>query len=309
MTAFRKFDPHAFLKREGLTPDSAVTLAALATLAGQPLENEIRATAREALSQRDTGAVPVKSIEPQRDDHTVEHGLDQLGKNQNLTPTPAKVAKLAKVHVPAHNFCNFSSPPAELIENRDELRALLEARRDRFEERAAILEFDDGLSRAEAEAIAHREMATAIYDNTQAEYEANLYASALAALRAKCPAYVPESRWRQAIADATAFISEWRQRAHGLGWTRPDVFGLHPVPERPAANYSRLSRLDSTGLIWLLRGRSVIALTATEAVMRCESGATLTYRRHDRLAPGLVRDSVDNVCGVKDGALAVGKGA
>ena len=45
MTAFKKFDPHAFLERERLAPDSTVALAALATLAGQPLENEIRGTA------------------------------------------------------------------------------------------------------------------------------------------------------------------------------------------------------------------------------------------------------------------------
>ena len=59
--------------------------------------------------------------------------------------------------------------PAELIEtaraHKDELRALLEARRDHFEQRAAILEFDEGLSRAEAEAIARREMMAGVYDN------------------------------------------------------------------------------------------------------------------------------------------------
>ena len=44
MTAFKKFDPHAFLERERLAPDSTETLAALATLAGRPLENEMHAT-------------------------------------------------------------------------------------------------------------------------------------------------------------------------------------------------------------------------------------------------------------------------
>src|SRR5262249_34471641 len=39
---------------------------------------------------------------------------------------------------------------------------------DRFEERAAILEFDEGLSRAEAEAIARREMMAGVYDDMQA---------------------------------------------------------------------------------------------------------------------------------------------
>jgi hypothetical protein len=91
MTAFKKFDPQAFLERERLAPDSTETLAALATLAGEPLENEIRGTARKTLSQGDT--VPLKSIEPQRDDHTFIHRLDQLGKNQSLTPTPAAFFK------------------------------------------------------------------------------------------------------------------------------------------------------------------------------------------------------------------------
>jgi hypothetical protein len=107
MTAFKKFDPHAFLERERLASDGTITLATLASLAGQPLENEIRSTPSK-MSHWDTGAVTAKSIEIQRDDHTVEHGLDQLGKNQNLTPTPAKVAKVAK----DHDFSNFDSLPA-----------------------------------------------------------------------------------------------------------------------------------------------------------------------------------------------------
>src|SRR5262249_9492896 len=87
-------------------------------------------------------------------------------------------------------------PPAELIEaaraHKGELHQLLvtqEARRDRFEERAAILDFDEGLSRAEPEAVARREMMAG---------DPGSYASALAALSANCPAHVPEDRWHQA---------------------------------------------------------------------------------------------------------------
>ena len=80
------------------------------------------------------------------------------------------------------------------------------------------------------------------------------YAYALAALRATCPVYVSEDRWRQAIADATSFISEWGGQAQAFGWTARELFGLHRVPQRPAPSYSRLSRYDETGLIWLLRG-------------------------------------------------------
>jgi hypothetical protein len=154
-----------------------------------------------------------------------------------------------------------------------------EARRDRLEERAAILEFDEGLPRAEAEAAAGREMVVAI---RQAEGDPAPYASALAALRAKCPAHVPEDRWRQAIIDATAFATEWGGDTQTFGWTAAELFGLHPVPEQPAPNYDRLARLDDMGLIWLLRGRPVVALTATEAAYRCPSGAILTYRRKRR---------------------------
>ena len=111
------------------------------------------------------------------------------------------------------------------------------------------------------------------------------YASALAALRARCPDGVPEIRWHQAVADATAFASEWGAEAQALGWTERALLGLHPAPDQPAANYSPLARLDDLGLIWLLRGRPVITLTKTGAIIRCPSGASVTYRRRTEPAP------------------------
>jgi hypothetical protein len=226
MTAFKKFDPHAFLERERLAPDRTITLASLATLAGQPLENEIRGTASKVSSQCDTGAVTAKSIETQRDDHTVEHGLDQLGKNQSLTPTPAKVAKVAK------DRSHFGSPSAA---------------------------FD--------------------------------------ALERKFPAYVDVADWQQAIEDGHKFLARWGEQAEALGWTARELFGLHPVPERPAPSYRRLSRYDETGLIWLLRGRPVVALTANEAAIRGHSGATVTYRKLNKPALGPVGDCLDDMWG------------
>jgi hypothetical protein len=224
MTAFKKFDPHAFLERERLAPDSTITLASLATLAGQPLENEIRGTASKVLSQCDTGAVTSKSIEIQRDHHTVEHGLDQVGKNQSLAPTPAKFAKVAK------DRSHFGSSPAA---------------------------FD--------------------------------------ALERKCPALVPDDRWRQAVKDGRQFLAAWGEQAHTLGWTARELFGLHPIPSHPAPSYERLARYDATGLIWLLRGRPVIALTASEAAIRGHSGATVTYRKHNKPALGPLGDCLDDM--------------
>ena len=97
-------------------------------------------------------------------------------------------------------------------------------------------------------------------DMAQAKHDTGPYASALAALRAKCPTCVPEDRWHQALADATAFASEWGAQAQAFSWTVPELFGLHPVPERPAANYRRLSRYDQLGLVWCLRSRPVVEL-------------------------------------------------
>src|SRR6516164_7547523 len=140
-------------------------------------------------------------------------------------------------------------PPEELIEaaraHKGELHQLLviqEARCDRFEERAAILEFDEGLSRAEAEAIARREMMAGVYDDMQAARNPVSYASALAALRAECPVYVDAADWQQAIEGAHRFVTQWGKQAEALGWASADLFGLHTPPEKPAPNYRRLSR-------------------------------------------------------------------
>jgi hypothetical protein len=119
--------------------------------------------------------------------------------------------------------------------------------------------------------------------NEAAEFEQGYYRNALAGLRS-CPELVEPDRWQQAIHDATTFLATWGAQAHTLGWTASELFGLHPVPERPVPSYRRLSRYDSTGLIWLLRGRPVIALTETAATILAPSGANLTFRRVNKSA-------------------------
>lgn len=215
-------------------------------------------------------------------------------------------------------------PPAKLIEaaraRKEELRALLtddeQARQDAVEVRAAFPEFG---ARAKAEAIAGAELAgdtqggadddSDLHDGDGVLLRLGTYSQALAALRAECPAYVDAADWRQAIEDGRRFVTQWGKQAEALGWAPADLFGLHSVPARPAANYRRLSRYDATGLIWLLRGRLVVALTATEAVMRCPSGANLMYRRQSKSASEPVGDSIDDIWGAKDGALADGAAA
>jgi hypothetical protein len=99
-------------------------------------------------------------------------------------------------------------------------------------------------------------------------------------LERRCPAYVDAADWLWAIEDGRRFLSRWGERAEALDWTSSDLFGLHNPLEKPAPSYRQRSRYDQTGLIWLLHGQPVIALTATEAVIRAARGATLTYRRY-----------------------------
>src|SRR5262249_33968366 len=143
------------------------------------------------------------------------------------------------------------------------------------------------------EAIARREMMANVYDGMQAACDPGSYASALAGLRANCPAHVPEDRWHQAIVDATAFIPKWAAQAQAFGWTARDLFGLAEVPESPRPSYQRLSRYDQTGLVWLLQGRRVVELTQDKAVIETPTG-TVSYRRYNKPALGPLGDSLDD---------------
>ena len=111
-------------------------------------------------------------------------------------------------------------------------------------------------------------------------------------MSSRCPAYVDHGRWRQCIDDARRFLPEWSEQAAALGWTVPDLFGLHDPPANPRPNYRRLSRYDATGLLWLLQGAPVAVLTqATAAIQNLSTGNTLTYRKP---ALGPLGDSLDD---------------
>ena len=122
------------------------------------------------------------------------------------------------------------------------------------------------------------------------------------ALERRCPDFVPNDRWKRAIEDAQSFLAIWGTEADALGWTASELFGLHPVPTKPHPSFQRLSRYDSMGLIWLLRGRPVVALTATEALICCPDGAILSYRRQSNRVPGPLGDGLDDIWGAVDDA-------
>jgi hypothetical protein len=105
------------------------------------------------------------------------------------------------------------------------------------------------------------------------------YVRPLAVLQARCPAGVEESRWRQTVEDAVAFLSGWGKDSATLGWTSEELFGLHPI--------APLARYDAMGLVWLLRGRAVVALTEGMAAIQTPSGGTLSFYRAARRARAL----------------------
>jgi hypothetical protein len=110
--------------------------------------------------------------------------------------------------------------------------------------------------------------------------EQNPYASRIVTLEARCPDLVPVERWQHVVSDGKTFLARWSEQAHGLGWTARDLFGLIAVPEHAKPSFNRLSRYDETGLIWLLQGRPVVALTETTAAIQNPTGAITIYRRH-----------------------------
>jgi hypothetical protein len=121
------------------------------------------------------------------------------------------------------------------------------------------------------------------------------YRRTFAHLQLKPPALVDVARWRQCVKDGSKFLALWGEQAQALGWTSADLFGLHTPPERPHPSYNRLSRYDATGLIWLLAGREVVALTTdTASIRNPKTGTITTYRKHSKPALGPLGDSLDD---------------
>ena len=124
--------------------------------------------------------------------------------------------------------------------------------------------------------------------------QAQRYRRTFAHLQLKPPALVDVARWRQCVEDGSRFLAVWGEQAEALGWSSADLFGLHTPPEQPHPSYSRLSRYDATGLIWLLQGRPVVALTEATASIRNPTGSITVFRKHNRPALGPLGDSLDD---------------
>jgi hypothetical protein len=124
-------------------------------------------------------------------------------------------------------------------------RAATEQSSIRFEERAAIIEYDGGGPRTWAKALAQLDPANP-------------------------PVDVPLARWQQFVDDCGRFLDlGWANRAEACGWGPLDLFGCDR--ERPLARY------DHMGLLWILQGRKLVALKADAATIDTLTGALQTY--------------------------------
>jgi len=85
------------------------------------------------------------------------------------------------------------------------------------------------------------------------------------------PGDVPPRRWLRFVDDVGLFLDRWAAHAAALGWGPYDLFGCDR--DRPFA------RIDQAGLLWLLNGDRLFALTENTATIETRAGARQTYRR------------------------------
>jgi hypothetical protein len=85
------------------------------------------------------------------------------------------------------------------------------------------------------------------------------------------PRTYPAHAWQQLIVDAEGFLDDWAAQAAALGWPAWELFGCH--------RRAPWGRIQGMGLVLLLHGDQLAALTASEAVIRRASGAHQTWRR------------------------------
>jgi len=172
------------------------------------------------------------------------HAFLENEKRQGL---PAKAAKVAKGVTTLAGLAALAAPRAS-----SQFCTASQARANVWSEphgeRAAIAKGDvAGGPRAWAEALARLDPATP-------------------------PGDVPLRRWQQFIDDCGRFLDHgWAEKSNALGWRPLDLFGCDR--ERPWA------RIDRSGLLWLLDGRKLVALTAKTASIEAASGVRHTYYR------------------------------
>jgi hypothetical protein len=130
-----------------------------------------------------------------------------------------------------------------------------------FDERAAVIEYDGGAPRSWAEALAR-------LDPTSP------------------PSDISPIRWLRFIDDCGPFLDEgWALRAIALGWGPLELFGCNR--DKP------FDRISQAGLLWLLEGQKLVALTADTAAISASRGGKLTFYRRQLESGGVLAWDLD----------------
>jgi hypothetical protein len=88
----------------------------------------------------------------------------------------------------------------------------------------------------------------------------------------RSPGDMPPKRWQRFVDDVGLFLdSPFCAVAAALGWSPYDLFGCDR--DRPYA------RTDLAGLLWLLNGNRLVALSENTATIESRTGTRQTYRR------------------------------
>jgi hypothetical protein len=174
--------------------------------------------------------------------------------------TPLKTLALRILNKCQHDVARTASsphvpsvPPYRGRDSRDSEPAVALAKGHEIEERQAISEFDAGIPSEWTEGFASLQTMSP-------------------------PAGWPQSRWMSMVDDAGHFLDRWAATAAALGWTTCDLFGAHPA--------APWQKIDSIGLLPLINGAAVEAITEDSATLRLTSGARQRYFR--RSTPGIV---------------------
>jgi hypothetical protein len=84
------------------------------------------------------------------------------------------------------------------------------------------------------------------------------------------PGYTKD-RWRVLVRDAEHFIDTWAGQAAALGWSTVEAFGCH--------RWAPVERYDAAGLVMMLNGKRIVAMTDDDAVIENARGPRARHFR------------------------------
>ena len=85
------------------------------------------------------------------------------------------------------------------------------------------------------------------------------------------PRAYPSGEWAFLLDDADRFMKRWAVQAYGLGWQSWEIWGVSRVAPR--------FRFDAMGLVLVLKGARIAAITADAAVIEMRTSNLLRFYR------------------------------